>query len=73
MTENEYRECEPLYDDAKATIPTWKRISVAAVQRHYRWGYNRASRMLEQLAEVGALNWNKVTGAYTSAKGKSEK
>ncbi len=67
MTEEEYRELEPLYERAKQEIPTWGSITISNVQRHYRLGYNRAQRMLEALVEAGVLRWNHVTGAYTPA------
>lgn len=38
MTEAEYTNLEPNYEDAKMVIPTWDPISVSAVQRHYTWG-----------------------------------
>lgn len=71
MTEDEYRALEPLYDTAKAEIPTWPHISVGRVQRKWMLGYNRASRLLETLAAHGALRWDKMTGVYSSAVGKT--
>lgn len=67
MTEQEYRELEPLYDQLKAEVPTWDSISITRVQRTYRFGYNRAARLLENLAEYGVLTYNKHTGQYRSA------
>lgn len=66
LTEEEYRALEPLYDEAKREIPTWDRISLSAVQRRYRLGYNRAQRLLETLTSAGVLHWNSTTGAFTS-------
>lgn len=42
MTEEEYRELEPLYEQAKQEIPTWGSITISTVRRSYRLGYNRA-------------------------------
>lgn len=67
MTEEEYRELEPLYERAKQEIPTWDSITISTVQRNYRLGYNRAHRMLEVLVDAGVLHWDHVTGAYTAA------
>jgi len=67
MTEQEYRELEPLYDQAKAEIPSWDSISITRVQRTYTFGYNRAARLLENLAEYGVLTWDKRTGQFRRA------
>lgn len=67
MDENTYRELEPLYEMAKADIPTWDTISLSAVQRKYQLGYNRAARLLEHLAEFGVLTYNKMNGSYRRA------
>lgn len=66
MIEQEYRELEPLYDRAKAEIPTWDSISITRVQRTYMWGYNRAARLLESLAEYGVLDYDRMTGKYSA-------
>lgn len=67
MTEQEYRELEPIYDQAKAEIPTWPHISITRVQRKYTFGYNRAARLLENLAEYGVLTFNNLDGSYRRA------
>jgi len=72
VTEQEYRELEPLYDQAKAEIPTWPHINITRVQRKYTLGYNRAARLLENLAEYGALTYNKHDGTYRRADTSSE-
>lgn len=64
MPEAEYSELEPLYQQAKAEVPLMERIAISTVQRRYMLGYNRAARLLEQLCSCGALQWNRVTGAY---------
>ena len=65
MTEAEYSELEPYYEEAKVAVPTWPEITAKAVQRHYFWGYNRACRLLETLAEHGHLHWDRKTGQYS--------
>ncbi len=70
MPESEYCEVESLYIQAKAEIPLMEKVSLLNVQRHYNLGYNRASRLLEQLCSAGILQWNKATGAYRCAQGK---
>lgn len=65
MTEAEYSEIEPHYEDAKTLVPTWEVITTQAVQRHFMWGYNRACRLLETLAEHGHLSWDNKTGKYS--------
>lgn len=67
MTEDEYRDIEPMYDKARREIPTWDSISISRVQRTYTFGYNRAARLLENLAEYGVLTYNKLTGEYRAA------
>jgi DNA segregation ATPase FtsK/SpoIIIE-like protein len=68
MTEAEFSELEPYYEEAKVAVPTWPQISVTAVQRNYVWGYNRACRLLEALAEHGHLNYDRKTGTYSAAR-----
>lgn len=65
MTEEEYAALEPLYHQYKQAIPMMPTISVSAVQRAYRFGYNRAARLLETLAEHGHLHWDRITGNYS--------
>lgn len=66
MTEQEYNELEPLYQQAKIEIPhRLHKISVSGVQRLYMIGYNRASRLLGELVEHGHLNYAPLTGEYS--------
>lgn len=68
MNEQEYNELEPLYEQAKIELPLrLSHVSVTGVQRLYMIGYNRASRLLEALAEHGHLKYNAATGAYSHA------
>lgn len=66
MTEKDLAEIDPLYNQLKPIIGTWPEISVSKLQREYRLGYNRAARLLEMFAEVGAINWDKRTGKYSA-------
>lgn len=64
MTEQEYREIETQYDECKTAILTWDQISISRVQREFRFGYNRAARLLETMAEFGHLVWSNRDGSF---------
>ncbi|WP_229255515.1 DNA translocase FtsK [Duganella phyllosphaerae] len=51
---------DPLYDQAVAVVRTNQRASISLIQRHLRVGYNRASRLLENMegSVVGPLMSN---------------
>jgi DNA segregation ATPase FtsK/SpoIIIE-like protein len=66
LTEAEFRELEPLYDQARREIPALPSISITAVQRLYRLGYNRAARLREALAQYGVVDYDQMTGAFTA-------
>lgn len=66
MNEVEYQELEPLYAQAQREVPALPHINTTAVQRLYMIGYNRASRLLENLAEHGFLKYDRYTGAYSA-------
>lgn len=67
MSRQDYGDVEPMYEQAKREIPYMDSITLTAVQRQYRFGYNRAARLLEQLAKDGLLDRNPITGAYRRA------
>jgi DNA segregation ATPase FtsK/SpoIIIE-like protein len=67
MTEDEFRELEPMYEQAKKEVPLMPSITISAVQRRYRFGYNRAAHLLERLAQYGVLDYEFKTGRYTRA------
>jgi S-DNA-T family DNA segregation ATPase FtsK/SpoIIIE len=48
-------EDDPLYDQAVELITRTRRVSISAVQRHLRVGYNRAARMVETMEAAGVV------------------
>lgn len=57
--ENDQKEEEhqdPLLDEIKAFVMGNKQISTSLVQRRFRIGYNRASRIIDQLEEMGIVS-----------------
>lgn len=57
--ENDQKEEEhqdPLLDEIKAFVMRNKQISTSLVQRRFRIGYNRASRIIDQLEEMGIVS-----------------
>ena len=65
MSVADYREIEPMYDQLRTEIPHLGNISLSQVQRVYRFGYNRAARIMEHLADEGVLHWDQTTGKYS--------
>ncbi|NYH13442.1 putative P-loop ATPase [Paraburkholderia bryophila] len=53
---DEYLARDPLYDRAVAIVRAASRASVSLVQRELRIGVNRASRLLEQMADDGVVS-----------------
>ncbi len=49
-------EADPLYDQAVAIVLKTRRPSISLVQRHLRIGYNRASRLIEQMERAGLVS-----------------
>lgn len=49
-------ESDPLYDEAVAFVTETQRVSVSSVQRKFRIGYNRASRIVEQMEISGVVS-----------------
>lgn len=45
---NTYQE-DPLYQEIKASLANKEEISISMIQRHYRIGFNRSARIIEQL------------------------
>jgi DNA segregation ATPase FtsK/SpoIIIE-like protein len=42
---------DPLFDEAVKFVVVKRRVSISGIQRHFRIGYNRAARIVEQLQE----------------------
>lgn len=55
MTLDEYREVEPLWDQAIALAKVEAEMSITKMQRHLKLGYNRAARLCERLEKEGYL------------------
>ncbi len=49
-------EDDPLYDEAVAFITKARRVSVSSVQRRFKIGYNRASRIVEAMESAGVVS-----------------
>jgi len=49
-------EADPMYDQAVGVVLQHRRASISLVQRHLRIGYNRATRLLEQMEQSGVVS-----------------
>lgn len=56
MKEEEDSEQDPLYDEAVHFIAKARRVSVSSVQRRFKIGYNRASRIVEAMEAAGVVS-----------------
>ncbi len=56
-------ELDPLYDQAVALVTQSRRASVSSVQRKFKIGYNRASRMVESMEAAGVVSEASHNGA----------
>ena len=52
---NEELETDPLYHEAVAHVQKIRKVNITRLQRHFRIGYNRAARMLDQMAREGII------------------
>lgn len=67
MNLEEYRELEPLYDQAKTLALGHETMSISRMQRELMIGYNRAARLCERLEEAGLLVSDYVNGGWRRA------
>lgn len=49
-------EQDALYDDAVAFVTEKQKVSVSSVQRNFKIGYNRASRLVEAMEHAGVVS-----------------
>lgn len=54
--EKEPEELDELLNSALAFVVTERRVSIAGIQRHFRIGYHRAARIVEQLEKEGFIS-----------------
>ena len=55
-------ESDPLYDQAVEMVLRTRRASISLVQRHLRIGYNRATRLIEQMEQAGLVSAMQTNG-----------
>ena len=48
-------ERDPLFEEIARTVANSETVSISALQRKYCIGYNRASRIVDQLCEAGIV------------------
>ncbi|MBF0620563.1 MAG: DNA translocase FtsK 4TM domain-containing protein [Magnetococcales bacterium] len=53
---NRTDEYDELYDQAVAVIVQARKVSTSMVQRHFKIGYNRAARIVEQMEKDGLIS-----------------
>jgi len=56
---------DPLYQDAVKIVRTQQKASISLVQRLLRISYNRAARMLEEMARLGVVSQMDTSGCRT--------
>ena len=60
---NSDAEQDALYDEAVAFVTKTQRVSVSSVQRNFKIGYNRASRLVEAMERAGVVSSMGTNGA----------
>ncbi|MGJ8525541.1 hypothetical protein LMG33818_001269 [Halomonadaceae bacterium LMG 33818] len=60
---NSDAEQDVLYDEAVAFVTKAQRVSVSSVQRNFKIGYNRASRLVEAMEKAGVVSSMGTNGA----------
>jgi DNA segregation ATPase FtsK/SpoIIIE-like protein len=59
MTDDELKALEPLYADAAEFAKSEATMSISKMQKRFKIGYNRASRICERLSNEGILIFDK--------------
>nr|WP_282103222.1 DNA translocase FtsK [Morganella morganii] len=49
-------DLDPLFDRAVQFVAEKQRVSISAIQREFRIGYNRAARIVEEMEEMGIIS-----------------
>ena len=49
------REGDPLFEEAKALVLETQKASASMIQRRLSVGFNRATRLMEELEEAGVI------------------
>lgn len=52
---NGVNEQDPLYPEAVALVREKNKASVSMIQRHFRLGYNRGARLIEEMQKAGVI------------------
>lgn len=56
---------DPMYEQAVAVVVAKKRASIYTVQRHLKIGYNRATRLIEDMERAGVVSVMSNSGSRT--------
>jgi hypothetical protein len=62
---------DPMYGMAKDLVKTMKKVTVSGIQRHLKIGYERASRLIEQLEADGLVTTEDDKGNRTAVQEKA--
>lgn len=63
--ENDPDDFDPLYEQALAFVRETNKVSISGIQRHFRIGYNRSARIIEQMEYAGVVSAPAETGVRT--------
>lgn len=56
-------DTDPLFDQVVEMVTQARRVSISAVQRRFKIGFNRAARIVEELEQAGVVSTPDVNGA----------